>query len=146
MSPVQNVWRQLVQRRLWPVAIVLVAGLAAVPVLLAKDPEPVPAPPAPVAAQTDDELAEQPIVTMASVEEAADRPRVLGKRKNPFAVKKKPAATAADKAPDTVTTKTDAGKDEPKQDGGSDGGDGGGDDGGSSQESAGDDSGLVGAS
>lgn len=98
MSPVQNVWRQLVQRRLWPVAIVLVAGLLAVPVLLASDPEPVPAPPAPVA-QTDDELAVRPIVSMASAEQAAARHRVLGTAKNPFAVPKQ-RASSADKPSD----------------------------------------------
>jgi hypothetical protein len=107
MSPVQNIWRQLVQRRLWPVAIVLVAGLAAVPMLLAKDPEPAPAPPAPAAVSADDELAAQPIVAEASVEETATRDKVLGKRKNPFAVEKAdPATETTDKASDSVVTKT----------------------------------------
>ena len=40
MSIVTDTWRQLVRRRLWPVAVLLVAALAAVPLLLAKDPEP----------------------------------------------------------------------------------------------------------
>ena len=39
MSAVTNMWRQLVQRRLWPVAILLIAALAAVPLTLAKEPE-----------------------------------------------------------------------------------------------------------
>ena len=42
MSVITDTWRQLVRRRLWPVAALLVAALAAVPFLLAKDPEPAP--------------------------------------------------------------------------------------------------------
>jgi hypothetical protein len=86
MSPVQNVWRQLVQRRLWPVAIALVAGLAAVPLMLAKDPEPAPAPPAPAADKNDGELATQPIVSLASADQPTKRRKVLGSAKNPFRV------------------------------------------------------------
>ena len=40
MSVLNDTWRFLVQRRLWPVAILLVAAAAAVPMLLAKDPPP----------------------------------------------------------------------------------------------------------
>ena len=42
------------QRRLLPVAILLVAALVAVPFLLAKDPEPVAPAPAPAAAEAAD--------------------------------------------------------------------------------------------
>jgi hypothetical protein len=110
MSPVQNVWRQLVQRRLWPVAIVLVAGLAAIPLTLAKEPEPVPAPPAVPAETADSDLAIQPIVAMASADDRAKRRRVLGKRKNPFGAQKPANATkTSDKASDSVVTKTGGG-------------------------------------
>jgi hypothetical protein len=97
MSAVSNLWRQLVQRRLLPVAIILIAGLVAVPLLLAKDPEPVPAPP-PVQVDTKSELAKAPIVTPASAEERFRRRKVLGAAKNPFQVKTEPAdnAPAAD--------------------------------------------------
>ena len=44
-----DLWHDLKEKRLWPVAAVLLAGLVAVPVLLAKSPAPAPAP-APVAA------------------------------------------------------------------------------------------------
>ena len=44
MNAVTTTWRQLVRRRLWPVAVLLVAALVAVPVLLARDAEPVAAP------------------------------------------------------------------------------------------------------
>ena len=40
MSVINDTWRFLVQRRLWPVAILLVAAAVAVPMLLAKDPAP----------------------------------------------------------------------------------------------------------
>ena len=41
MSLITDTWHQLVQRRLLPVAVLLLAALVAVPLLLAKDPEPV---------------------------------------------------------------------------------------------------------
>ena len=102
MSPVQNVWHQLVQRRLWPVAIVLVAALAAVPMLLAKDPVPAPAPPAPAADSSSGELASEPIVSLASTEPDTKRRKVLGNAKNPFRVdppKPEPPAGGTSTAP-----------------------------------------------
>ena len=92
MSAVTNMWRQLVQRRLWPVAILLIAALAAVPLTLAKEPDPV-EPPAAAAAATDDELAVTPIVTVADTDSAAKGRRVIGEAKNPFA---EPAPVAAE--------------------------------------------------
>jgi hypothetical protein len=93
MSPVTNVWRQLVQRRLWPVAILLIAALAAVPMMLAKDPEPVVSPP-PAQVDTKSELATTPIVAPATPTDRTKRRKVLGTRKNPFASVKPPAAAA----------------------------------------------------
>ena len=40
MSFLTDIWRQLKERRLWPVALLLVAAIVAVPLVLAKDPEP----------------------------------------------------------------------------------------------------------
>lgn len=88
MSAVTNIWRQLVQRRLWPVAILLLAALVAVPLTLAKDPEPAPVPSAPAATGGKDELAVTPIVAKAAPEDRGARRRVLGAAKNPFKVKK----------------------------------------------------------
>ena len=94
MSPVTHVWRQLVQRRLWPVAILLIAALAAVPLMLAKDPEPTASPPAPTV-DTNGELAATPIVAPVTPEDASKRRKVLGVAKNPFATVK-PAEPVAD--------------------------------------------------
>ena len=97
MNVLTTTWRQLVRRRLWPVAILLVAALAAVPVLLSRDPAPVPPPEQPAAApaeqsaKADDALAE-PVVAKASADDRSRRRRVLGVRKDPFtpaAAKKK---------------------------------------------------------
>jgi len=88
MSALTNVWRQFVQRRLWPVAILLIAALAAVPLALTEDPEP----PTPVAdanvVPSDGEgaLAVQPIVAPVTTSDRAKRRKVLGARKNPFGV------------------------------------------------------------
>jgi hypothetical protein len=110
MSPLSNLWRQLVERRLWPVAVLLIAALAGVPLVLAKEPEaePAPAPQAAVDDSSSSELATEPIVALATGEDRAKRRKVLGKAKNPFA---KPAesetssdsgATAVDQANDTA--------------------------------------------
>lgn len=97
-AAVTNVWRQLVQRRLWPVAIVLVAALAAVPLLLAKEPESS-ADPVPVATGADEEnlLATQPIVSAATPADFARR-HVLGDKKNPFHVEKPAKEETAEKS------------------------------------------------
>ena len=118
MNVLTNTWRQLVRRRLWPVAVLLAGGLVAVPVLLARDPEPViPEPPAVSApAQTaktaDDPLAE-PVVAKATAADRGRRRRVLGSRKDPFApdavkhpkkAKKAAKKKAAPKTEDKSTT------------------------------------------
>jgi hypothetical protein len=105
MSAVTTLWRQLVQRRLWPVAILLVAALVAVPMMLAKDPEVPPAPPAPQV-DTKSELATTPIVAPTSAEAPAKRRKVLGMAKNPFAqpVKPKSATDSANEPPVVQTT------------------------------------------
>ena len=101
MNVVTNTWRQLVRRRLWPVALLLVAALGAIPVLLSREPAPVPAPadPAGMSADPGDTLAE-PVVAKVSAEDRDRRRRVLGARKDPFEPApvpkaKKPKAQAA---------------------------------------------------
>jgi hypothetical protein len=80
-------WRQLVRLRLWPVAVLLVAALAAVPFLLSREAEPVVEPPtassAAATAKVSDTLAE-PVVAEATTEDRSRRRRVLGVRKDPF--------------------------------------------------------------
>jgi hypothetical protein len=85
MNVLTTTWHQLVRRRLWPVAVLLLAALTAVPLLLARDAKPVAAaPPAPsVTTKADDAIAE-PVVAKASPEDRARRRRVLGVRKDPF--------------------------------------------------------------
>ena len=84
MNAVTNIWRQLVRNKLWPVAVLLLAALVAVPVLLAREPA-VPETIAPVAVNTeaDDSIAE-PIVAKITPEDRDRRRRVLGVRKDPF--------------------------------------------------------------
>ena len=84
MNAVTTTWRQLVRKKLWPVAVLLLAALVAIPVLLAREPA-APEPLAPVAVSTeaDDTIAE-PIVAKVTAEDRARRRRVLGVRKDPF--------------------------------------------------------------
>ena len=105
MNAVLTPFRQLVDRKLWPLAILLIAALAAVPVLLAKDdaPEaitPIASAGAPVTTTAADS-ATQPIVTLGSPTDREAARKVLGSRKNPF----KPAGSVkkADAAKTTTT-------------------------------------------
>ena len=103
MNVVTNTWHQLVRRRLFPVALLLVAALAAVPFVLASEPAPVVPPAEPMPAVTaDDEIAE-PVVAKVEAKDRSRRRRVLGVRKDPFepAPVKKPK-----KAKQASTTET----------------------------------------
>jgi hypothetical protein len=115
MNPITDIWKQLVRRRLWPVAVLLVAALAAVPFVLAKEPEPAPpAPPAPANTETaSTELAENPIVAPGAESDAntADR-KPLGKHHDIFKPTKKAPKPA--KAAKTDDASTDTGSDTPK--------------------------------
>ena len=87
MSAFAVPFRQLVERRLWPLAVLLIAALVAVPVLLAKGEEPViPGPVASAASApgTASALATQPIVSIGDEATREAQRKVLGKRKNPF--------------------------------------------------------------
>jgi hypothetical protein len=120
MSAITNVWRQLVQRRLWPVAILLIAALAAVPLVLAEAPEP-PAPtpaPADASAAGDAALALQPIVAQASAADRAKRRKVLGSRKNPFGLPKSEEAGSAAPPSSNGTTTAQAPSSSAPSDGG----------------------------
>jgi hypothetical protein len=106
MNPLENVWNGLLQRRLLPVAILLVAALAAIPFLLAKDPEPVA--PAPGAATADKSLTAgaagaDPVVSLVDDSTHKERRRVLGARKNPF---EPAAAPKAEKSDDGETAQS----------------------------------------
>jgi hypothetical protein len=86
MSVLSDTWRQLVRRRLLPVAILLVAALVALPFVLAKEPAPVAAPMSakPSTAPAASAATAEPIVTLVQDGERTKRRRVLGARKNPF--------------------------------------------------------------
>jgi hypothetical protein len=109
MSAITNVWRQLVQRRLWPVAILLIAALVGIPLALAKDPAPPPAVPVVASAESGESaLAVQPIVAQATAADRGKRRKVLGARKNPFGLPKAAAsASATPPSSDGSTTATD---------------------------------------
>jgi hypothetical protein len=85
MSLITDTWQQLVRRRLWPVALGLLAALAAVPLLLAREPDVQPvAATAPATTVAGTGMTE-PVIALD--DEGADegRRRVLGARKDPFA-------------------------------------------------------------
>jgi hypothetical protein len=102
MNAVLTPFRQLVDRKLWPLAILLIAALAAVPFLLAKEDAPEPITPIASAGvpATTAESATQPIVTLGSPTDREAARKVLGARKNPF----KPAGAAAKAVAAKTTT------------------------------------------
>jgi hypothetical protein len=120
MNAVTNIWRQLVRSKLWPVALLLLAALVAVPMLLAREPA-VPEPIAPVAVNTEagDSIAE-PIVAKVTPEDRSRRRRVLGVRKDPF----KPAPVKQAKVDEADTIPEAPDTDVPTAPGGDDGGSG----------------------
>lgn len=134
MNLITDTWRGLVQRKLWPVALLLVAAVVAVPLTLAKEPEVEPVPANAVA--NADEGLPATYVTAAGAEEEAEegsskRRRTLGATKDPFepaplpkAKKKKKAnkqATSSSKSTETSSSKDDGGS---KTSGGGGGGGG----------------------
>jgi hypothetical protein len=104
MNVITDTLRGLVQRKLWPVAVLLLGALVAVPVLLAK--EPVTAPPAPVPAVKGEGM---PATFVSVAEDSGERRRVLGEEKDPFEPaplpkakkKKSDKSEDAEKAPKT---------------------------------------------
>ena len=111
-------FRQLVERKLWPLALLLVAAVAAVPLLLAREGEP-PAPPAAAAPNTLSATmgATQPVVSVADAEAVEERRKVLGSAKDPF--RPSPAPKAASVEPgETLSPAPDPGAGEPKAFGG----------------------------
>jgi hypothetical protein len=110
MNVITDALHFLVQRKLWPVALLLLAAAAAVPMLLSEDPAPAPA----VAAVKADEstLATDPIVAPAAEADRAGRRHVLGSRKDPFKPNATPTPTptpAASTTPTAGQTDTAAG-------------------------------------
>jgi len=85
MSIFKDIWSFLVLRKLWPVAILLIAAAVAVPKLLAEEPAP-PVTEAAVAVKSDKNavLATEPIVAPAADADRSGRRQVLGSRKDPF--------------------------------------------------------------
>jgi hypothetical protein len=109
MNVITDTLRGLVRRKLWPVALLLVGALVAVPMMLAKDPEPMAVAPAPRAAK--DAGLSATFVTAADDQEVTERRRVLGAKKDPFEPAPLPKAKKKTKKADSEKTadKTDEG-------------------------------------
>jgi hypothetical protein len=108
MNAIKDTWRQLVRRRLWPVAIVLVGAVVAVPMVLAKGPVP---PPAGPAAKPTSENPTASFVALAEDGEVSERRRVLGAEKDPFEPKALPKAKKSKaKSDDTKSAEDEAAK------------------------------------
>jgi hypothetical protein len=106
MSVLNDTWGYLVQRKLWPLAVLLIAALVAVPMMLAKDPEPAAAPVGNTKS-SQSQLATEPIVALAGPGDRAERRRVLGSRKNPFTPAELPKKAKVPKVVDPAAATTD---------------------------------------
>ena len=84
MNLLADPFKQLVERRLWPVALLLVAGLVAVPMLLKKEPAPAPAGPVSLSAVPAGQGATEPVVSLSDPAAREEVRAVLGDRKDPF--------------------------------------------------------------
>jgi hypothetical protein len=103
MNAIKETWQQLLRRRLWPIAVVLVGALVAVPMVLRKSPEP--AAPAPVHAGKPEDNAAT-FVSLADNADATRRRRVLGASKDPFEPKALPKPKKAKKSSKAEATPT----------------------------------------
>jgi hypothetical protein len=107
MSAIRDVWADLVDKRLWPLAVVLVIALVALPVLVLK-PASSAAPPPPAAVTADAGAAvPQPaalVTDPAAIAEARSGGPVDGKFKNPFAQQHVPKPKPQPKAAATAAT------------------------------------------
>ena len=137
----RNIWKDLVERRLWPVALVLVIALVAIPVVLAK-----PAPQVPVAptAVASDSGPEPLVASAASIRSNTGGALVGGKFKDPFhqlhvVSQAATSAGAVAKGPATSDASSSAGggSGDSSGSGGGSGGSGGGSGGGPSAQDTG---------
>ena len=123
MNVLTDTWRGLVQRRLWPVALLLLAAAAAVPFLLASgEEEPLPNLPSAAVPEGDDTAGAQPIVAVASSAQREVGRDVVGDRKDPF----RPAIKAVKGKPATTSSSSGGGAAKPADSGGSSSGGAGG--------------------
>ena len=103
MTFLHNVFQDLVDKKLWPIAAALVVALLAMPILIGGGAEPVAeqaAVPGPAA-----QAANAPPSARAAIslqQEATERRNRGGKRRNPFVQQHLPKATAIAEAADTV--------------------------------------------
>jgi hypothetical protein len=103
MNVVRNLWKDMVDKRLWPVAVVLVIALVAIPVVLAK-----PAPQsAPAPASVASSSGPAPMVASpASIRSNTGGALVFGKFRDPF---KQQHVSKPAKVTDSSSSKSDAG-------------------------------------
>jgi hypothetical protein len=114
---VRNVWRDLVDKRLWPVALVLVLALVAIPVVLANEPPKSAAPATPVASADPPAL----VATPAAIRSNTGGAPVEGEFKDPFHQQHLPKAPAEAKASATSTKAPGGGGDGKSSSGGGSG-------------------------
>ncbi len=93
MSIFQDIFADLVEKRLWPVAVVLLAGLVAVPLALSRAAAPAPAAVTAPHPPADGIAAGEPVVSVAA---PARRAALLGRPHDPFKQLYLPKPTKAD--------------------------------------------------
>ncbi len=84
MNSLADPFKQLVERRLWPVALLLVAALVAVPVLLTKKADDGGGLPVATTSVPSGQSDTEPVVALADAEKTDSVRAVLGARKDPF--------------------------------------------------------------
>ena len=108
MNALAEPFKQLVERRLWPVALLLLAGVIAVPMLLAKDPEPVSGGPVALSAVPAGQGSTEPVVSLSDPASRDEVRAVLGDRKDPFRPAQIERVPAPDEAVATSSTAASA--------------------------------------
>jgi hypothetical protein len=106
MSLLQTIWTDLREKRLWPVAVALIAAIVAVPVVLAKTAKP-PASTQPPTSTTPSPIAGLPIISV-NTNSASGSLKGVTKR-DPFSQQKSAVTTTTSASPTTTTGATTTG-------------------------------------
>jgi hypothetical protein len=122
MNLITDTLRQIVRRKLWPVALLLIGALVAVPLVLAKNPEAEPIAQAANANKVESLPATFVSAADTATAETAKRRRTLGMSKDPFEPAPLPKAKKAKKAAEKDDAKADTTDATPKDDTSSSGG------------------------
>jgi hypothetical protein len=105
MSFLTSIWTELRERKLWPLPLVLIAALVAVPIALSKNPSPAPVAKSPAAGLPVSGGSVLPI----TVNNAPSNSHLTGRSRDPFTQQRLPSTTTSSSTTSTTSASTASG-------------------------------------